>query len=54
VSSPAAEPGDEEAICRNELPLAFCGEHTARGDGGLMEGALRSGLRAAEVVGSLA
>ncbi len=53
VSSPAARPGDEEAICRAELPLVFCGEHTARGDGGLMEGALRSGLRAAELVGSL-
>ena len=53
VSSPAAQPGDEEAICRAEGPLVFCGEHTAGGDGGLMEGALRSGLRAAEVVGSL-
>ncbi len=54
VSSPAAQPGDEDAICRTEGPLVFCGEHTAGGDGGLMEGALRSGLRAAEVVGSLA
>ena len=53
VSSPAARPEDEEAICRAEPPLVFCGEHTARGDGGLMEGALRSGLRAAEAVGSL-
>ena len=53
VSSPAALPEDEDAICRAEPPLVFCGEHTARGDGGLMEGALRSGLRAAEVVGSL-
>ena len=53
VSSPGAQPEDEEAICRSEPPLVFCGEHTARGDGGLMEGALRSGLRAAEVVGSL-
>jgi monoamine oxidase len=53
VSSPAARPGDEEAICRAEGPLVFCGEHTAGGNGGLMEGALRSGLRAAEVVGSL-
>ncbi len=52
VSSPAALPDDEEAICRAELPLVFCGEHTARGDAGLMEGALRSGLRAAELVGS--
>ena len=53
VSSPAAQPGDEDAICRNEGRLIFCGEHTARGDCGLMEGALRSGLRAAEIVGSL-
>jgi monoamine oxidase len=52
VASPAAEPEDQELICRTEGPLVFCGEHTARGDGGLMEGALRSGLRAAEVVGS--
>ncbi len=53
VSSPAARPEDEDAICRAEPPLVFCGEHTARGDGGLMEGALRSGLRAAEEVGAL-
>ncbi len=52
VSSPGAQPEDEEAICRREGPLVFCGEHTARGDGGLMEGALRSGIRAAEAVGS--
>jgi monoamine oxidase len=52
VSSPAARPEDEDAICRREGPLVFCGEHTARSDGGLMEGALRSGLRAAEAVGS--
>jgi monoamine oxidase len=55
VSSPAARPEDEEAICRTEGgfgQLIFCGEHTARGDAGLMEGALRSGLRAADEVRS--
>ena len=54
VSSPALQVGDEEAICRTEGRIVFCGEHTAGADSGLMEGALRSGLRAAEVVGSLA
>jgi monoamine oxidase len=54
VSSPAARPEDEDAICRSERRLVFCGEHTARGDGGLMEGALRSGLRAADAVRSQA
>jgi monoamine oxidase len=54
VQSPAAEPGDEAAIIRREGPLVFCGEHTAGDHAGLMEGALRSGLRAADAVGSRA
>jgi monoamine oxidase len=54
VQSPSAEPGDEEAILRTEGPLVFCGEHTAGDHAGLMEGALRSGLRAADAVGSRA
>jgi len=54
VQSPSAEPGDEETILRTEGPLVFCGEHTAGDHAGLMEGALRSGLRAADAVGSRA
>lgn len=53
VSSPAVQPGDGEALRGDEWPLVFCGEHTAGDSAGLMEGALRSGLRAAEAVGSL-
>jgi monoamine oxidase len=37
-----------EALARPVGPLAFAGEHTADAWHGLMEGALRSGLRAAE------
>jgi monoamine oxidase len=54
VQSPAAEPGDADALTRREGPLVFCGEHTAGDHAGLMEGALRSGLRAADAVGSRA
>jgi monoamine oxidase len=54
VQSPAVEVGDEDAMARSEGPLVFCGEHTAGDHAGLMEGALRSGLRAADAVGSRA
>jgi monoamine oxidase len=39
-----------EELARPLGPLAFAGEHTAGGFHGLMDGALRSGLRAAEDV----
>jgi monoamine oxidase len=42
-----SSPLDDEALARPVGPLAFAGEHTAAGWHGLMEGALRSGLRAA-------
>ncbi len=42
---PAGADGD--ALARPVGPLHFCGEHTAGGWAALMEGALRSGLRAA-------
>jgi monoamine oxidase len=54
VQSPDAEPGDDAALVERVGPLVFCGEHTAGGHAGLMEGALRSGLRAADAVGSRA
>jgi monoamine oxidase len=54
VQSPDAEPADGAAMVERVGPLLFCGEHTAGGWAGLMEGALRSGLRAAEAVGSRA
>jgi monoamine oxidase len=40
-------PGDEEAVAAPVGALHFAGEHTAGAWSGLMEGALRSGLRAA-------
>jgi len=43
-------PLDAEELARSVGPLAFAGEHTAGDWHGLMEGALRSGLRAAEDV----
>ena len=46
VSSPL----DSEALARPVGPLAFAGEHTAGAWHGMMEGALRSGQRAAEDV----
>ena len=42
-----ASPLDDEALARKVGPIAFAGEHTAGEWHGLMEGALRSGLRAA-------
>jgi monoamine oxidase len=43
----ASEPGDAEPLARPVGPLHFAGEHTAGPWAGLMEGALRSGARAA-------
>ena len=43
-----SSPLDSEELARPVGPLAFAGEHTAGKWHGLMEGALRSGLRAAE------
>jgi hypothetical protein len=48
-----ASPLDEEALARAVGPLAFAGEHTAGRWHALMEGALRSGLRAASQVDEL-
>ena len=42
-----SSPLDDEALARSVGPIAFAGEHTAGAWHGLMEGALRSGLRAA-------
>lgn len=42
-----SSPLDDEALARSVGPVAFAGEHTARAWHGLMEGALRSGRRAA-------
>jgi monoamine oxidase len=42
-----SSPLDDDALVRGVGPLAFAGEHTAGEWHGLMEGALRSGLRAA-------
>jgi monoamine oxidase len=42
-----ASPLDDDALCEPVGPIAFAGEHTAREWHGLMEGALRSGIRAA-------
>lgn len=47
-ASSAAVPLDREALGGPVGPLAFAGEHTAGGWHGLMEGALRSGARAAQ------
>jgi monoamine oxidase len=46
----AASPLDTEVLTRSVGPLAFAGEHTAGPWHGLMEGALRSGVRAAQQV----
>jgi monoamine oxidase len=43
----AFDPGDVELLARPVGPLHFAGEHTAGPWAGLMEGALRSGARAA-------
>jgi monoamine oxidase len=45
-----SSPLQDEALARPTRPLAFAGEHTAGPWHGLMEGALRSGRRAAEDV----
>ena len=45
-----ASPLDDEALAEPIGPLAFAGEHTAGKWHALMEGALRSGLRAADDV----
>jgi monoamine oxidase len=46
----SVEPGDDELIAQCYGRLHFAGEHTAGNWAGLMEGALRSGLRAADEV----
>ena len=46
----ARSPEDDELLARPAERLHFAGEHTAGPWSGLMEGALRSGLRAAEEV----
>ena len=50
----AAQPGDDDALAAPVGPLHFAGEHTAGAWSGLMEGALRSGIRAAGELGALA
>jgi monoamine oxidase len=45
--TPAFHPGDPDLLARPVGPLHFAGEHTAGPWSGLMEGALRSGRRAA-------
>ena len=47
-------PGDDDLIHAPAGRLHFAGEHTAGDWAGLMEGALRSGIRAADEVLSLA
>jgi predicted NAD/FAD-dependent oxidoreductase len=47
TSGLAARPGDEALLAAPAGPLHFAGEHTAGAWHGLMEGALRSGRRAA-------
>jgi len=44
----ATSPMDTDALARPVGPLYFAGEHTAGKWHGLMEGALRSGARAAQ------
>ncbi len=44
----ATSPLDTDALRRSVGPLFFAGEHTAGAWHGLMEGALRSGARAAQ------
>ncbi len=46
----AASPMDDDALARSVGPIAFAGEHTAGERHALMDGALRSGLRAADEV----
>jgi monoamine oxidase len=46
----SVEPGDDDLIAQPSGRLHFAGEHTAGDWAGLMEGALRSGLRAADEV----
>ena len=48
-----SSPLDEKALARPVGPVAFAGEHTAGSWHALMEGALRSGLRAASEVEEL-
>jgi monoamine oxidase len=48
-----SSPLDDEALARPVGPVAFAGEHTAGAWHALMEGALRSGLRAARQVDEL-
>jgi monoamine oxidase len=48
--TPAFRPGDPDLLARPVGPLHFAGEHTAGPWSGLMEGALRSGHRAAAEV----
>jgi monoamine oxidase len=50
----SVEPGDDELIAQPSGRLHFAGEHTAGDWAGLVEGALRSGLRAADEVLALA
>jgi monoamine oxidase len=51
--TPAVRPGDPDLLARPVGPLHFAGEHTAGPWAGLMEGALRSGHRAAaELLGT--
>ena len=50
----AAQPGDEDRLAAPVGPLHFAGEYTAGAWSGLMEGALRSGIRAAGELGALA
>jgi monoamine oxidase len=48
-----SSPLDDEGLARPVGAVAFAGEHTAGPWHGLMEGALRSGLRAANQIGEL-
>ncbi len=50
VNSPRMLPGDLDTMPAGAGPLVFAGEHTAGPWASLMEGALRSGLRAASTV----
>jgi monoamine oxidase len=52
--TPAFRPGDPDLLARPVGPLHFAGEHTAGPWSGLMEGALRSGRRAAAELLSVA
>jgi monoamine oxidase len=47
IRTPAFRPDDPDLLARRIGPLHFAGEHTAGPWSGLMEGALRSGQRAA-------